>query len=323
MHIAWSSRSLAPLAPPPVQISVEKLRWSALGGPSRALLRAWGRPPDLQDLLGWLRCGVEIRDAHLTPIWWGYLSAVTVKEGRLALGASLETSASRAAVIYHTPPAAGLHGGLRKQTGWAVQPVQEAEYGRKEKLISLEAATPAQAEARCAAALRELSAVPRLSLLGSAASACAELECCGWWRTLDWRLYACAGSAAQETSAQVRDILTACGPFFTDVWMEHASGVWAPPGRSGEASAQVEAERLLCSGDAAGRRLLADVLPGRQVRLFAAPLVGEDDWAVDAAGQLYDAQGQPTAQPPHGKWLKPLGLPWQAQAWVEHWDWKA
>ncbi|HPH96993.1 MAG TPA: hypothetical protein PKW33_20100 [Anaerolineaceae bacterium] len=323
MHITWHSRQLTPIAAPPVEVRVEKLRWSALGGPARAWLRAWGRPADLQDLLGWLRCGVTISDSALSPLWWGYLSAVTVKEGRLSLGASLETSASRVAVLYHTPPAAGLHGGLRKQTDWAVQALQEAEYGRKEKLISLETATPAQAEARRTAALRELSAAPRLALLGSASDVCAELECCGWWRTLDWRLYACAEGPARETSAQAQDILAACGAFFTETWVEHASGVWSQPGRSGEVSAQVEAERLLCSGDAAGRRLLAGVLPGRQARLFAAPLAGEADWAVDAAGQIYDAQGQPTLLPPHGQWLKPLGLPWQAQAWVEHWEWKA
>lgn len=107
-------------------------------------------------------------------------------------------------------------------------------------------------------------------------------------------LFSVVGSA--ETTAQIATLVASCGQFFTGAMLETESGVQSNPFRSGDTVALYELLKLLSAGTAASRRLLAEVTPARQLRVYeepARPARVRDSYALDQAGKLWAAAGTP------------------------------
>jgi hypothetical protein len=113
--------------------------------------------------------------------------------------------------------------------------------------------------------------------------------------------------SVQETTEQIRAMATASGAI-TATMIEAASSIFDSPDRDGDMSAYDEIDKLLAAGQSSGRRLLAAIDAGRNLRVFAAPLKpSESETPVyTLRGQIVTATGgQPVAEGvlPVGEWL--------------------
>lgn len=93
---------------------------------------------------------------------------------------------------------------------------------------------------------------------------------------------------AQETTEQLRTLLTAAGQFFAGILVENASGLYSSQYRSGDTTALAEAEELLKSGNSTGTRMLARVDPDRIVHIYREPISGESDYLLSSSLLLND-----------------------------------
>jgi hypothetical protein len=113
--------------------------------------------------------------------------------------------------------------------------------------------------------------------------------------------------SVQETTEQIRAMATASGAVTATV-VEEASNIFDSPDREGDMSVYDEIDKLLAVGQSGGRRLLAAIDAGRNLRVFAAPLQpSESELPVyTLRGQIVTATGgQPVAEGvlPVGEWL--------------------
>lgn len=108
-----------------------------------------------------------------------------------------------------------------------------------------------------------------------------------------------------ETSEQVRNLLTNYGQFFSTVHVEDNSGVSTASYRDGETNARREVEALLDTGTTNNRRMLAEVMYDRQVRVFEEP-AATPLYQFDMDGNLYHATGGliDAWKPPVGNWVE-------------------
>jgi hypothetical protein len=185
-----------------VELSVEKLSWSAFGGPHRAVFSAMrstlGRRPlferggalqNLLELASLLRCGVMVRDRENTPVWWGFVEEVTVYLQGVQLRVSLEGLYNQVRVQYtFLSPDNKLADQL--ETSPAVDSQSQREFGIREKVIHRRDLDDA-----FAVTLRDtflsLHAWPtsELSQRAQGDDLHAQVRCSGWFQTLAWRNY--------------------------------------------------------------------------------------------------------------------------------------
>lgn len=114
---------------------------------------------------------------------------------------------------------------------------------------------------------------------------------------------------AEETTAQLEQIVASVGQFVDGVTIEAASGIWDNPERSGDKSAYDEVLKLVEAGQSSGNRLLLTLDANRVLRVYAKPSrPGEQDapdiytlngYVVTAAGGQRRAEGDL----PVGEWL--------------------
>ncbi len=181
---------LGPAALPSGSYSVERLSWSAQGGPETAVLRAAGREADLEQLLGLLRSPIEVLDDSGDALWWGYLSRVEVERGALRLSADLARMANRVAVAYGYSAVEGTLSGECAITAWAEDAESVRLYGAKERLLRLPQASRLAAEAAREVALARFSRPIQAVTAPGKAGRGALLTCRGWFSTLGWKYYA-------------------------------------------------------------------------------------------------------------------------------------
>lgn len=198
----FKTRQGTPRLAPQVAWQVSKCSWEAPGGCKRARLRARAARAAVGELLDMLGAHLEIYDSTGTPTWWGYVDALSVRQGAAGARAALQEIANRVRVVYSEPrpgdmPAPSL------STAWADDLVSQGVYGIKEAQLRLTATSLAQAEAYRDAHLLARSRPVLLPVTGPQGGVEIELEmeARGWFDTLGWRTYHNQAGRAAYTSA--------------------------------------------------------------------------------------------------------------------------
>jgi hypothetical protein len=63
----------------PLDLRVNKLTWSAFGGPDEAILSAGSTADRLLEYASLLRCPIMIAEDYTTPSWWGFIDRITIR----------------------------------------------------------------------------------------------------------------------------------------------------------------------------------------------------------------------------------------------------
>lgn len=178
---------------PSLKFVVDSAEFSAMGGPKKANVRVTGTNRAVWALLDWLRYGVVIRTEKAERFWWGYVNSVAISQGGSKIVMSLDEVFNAVKVSFMNSPTGAEEVGDRLETDWALDNDSLGEYGRKETIAFLDAATLESAEARRDAILAAQKNPhgefePGL-LPGSNPDipVSAEIRLSGWWQTLDWR----------------------------------------------------------------------------------------------------------------------------------------
>lgn len=173
----------------PASFMVDRLTWSAFGGPDQGVLLATAPVDKLFEFTSLLRCPVMVNDQEAQPVWWGYVSKITILFTKVQFTISLEDLYNRVNVKYAfvSPDNRAAD---ESETGFAEHTRSTAEYGSREIVLHRK-----NIDDDFALNLRdtflEISALPRLVLspLQDDRVAQIKLDCQGWFHTLDWVFY--------------------------------------------------------------------------------------------------------------------------------------
>lgn len=292
--VLFYERDFTSRVPQPASVEVETYEWDMTGGPRAAFLRA---PNDRSwaELAKLLRCPVEIYGPDGRPNWWGYVNRVVAPRGPdLMVGAGLDAMFNYITAEWNT--AAGAEG----TTTVASDAVSVAEYGRKEYLLRLQytGETAAQQRRDIELAMR---ANPRPEFESRGTRDYVQIECLGWYATLDWRYYTNATTSDVEDAAQISAIVTSAGEFLRGTVLENTSGLSSSQERDGHSTALDCINALLDAGTTNIRPLLARVDRDRYLHVYereAEPADGKAPYVLRDDGQLETDMGT-LAAPEH------------------------
>lgn len=179
-------RAGAPVAMGQLTLSPRWYAAAARGGPDAAEIAVAGRQEALWQIVDWLGFRLQIRNAHGTLVWWGFVARATVGMGAVQMGRSLEGMTNRLQVAYTLEDASGAQ--VRGDTPWAQHTPSVAAYGRFEARLSLADADESEAlatrDAQLAARAQPLPVTELSEGLGGL------LTCRGWWATLERQFHA-------------------------------------------------------------------------------------------------------------------------------------
>jgi len=175
---------------PGLSVTVELMRWAAIGGPDEARLIVRGNPDALWELVELLRCPVVIYDERSEPVWWGYVEAATVQKGKLSMGVSLAEMANRVQVVYSNLIAGLPLVGGRLETAAADDADSQAAYGVKAVRVPAGGMNASQANALRDSTLQARRWPVPVVTLEDRPDDVGMLELKGWWHTLDWSYFA-------------------------------------------------------------------------------------------------------------------------------------
>ena len=138
-QVVLRRRDLGTVMRPGLGVSVRVLRygWNCVGGPSWAALRVSGPSPAVWEAAEWLRCGVEVYSPLGEPVWWGYANGLYTGDGAVAVGVGLDDMANRVAARYLLPGSGWGSAADFVQTAWAENADSVAEFGSKERVLTL------------------------------------------------------------------------------------------------------------------------------------------------------------------------------------------
>jgi len=170
--------------PDPVYLS-----WSAYGGPHIAHLKISGSLRSLFETTRLLRSPVEIYADDTAPVWWGFVSEITIYFGQLKIFVSLDRLINRVKVQYSfiSPD---NHLADQSQTTWVDDLGSQTEFGIKEFIIHRSKIDDDFAENLRDTVLSG-HAWPETEFSQSFidADAYALVKCSGWFETLSWKYY--------------------------------------------------------------------------------------------------------------------------------------
>lgn len=270
----------------------KRYSWHVKGGPQAAEIEVEGIESARFEVFEWLRCGVEIYDAQMQAVWWGFVNEVIVRTGNLRVTASLEEMYNKIAVVYSYVAPGTSTVGERMTTSWTSNSDSVAAYGTKELLASISGASTTQAEAIRNRILAE-HGTPIIGIEIEENQPGVELRCRGWYETLDWRYYANSGTANTATTTQISNIVTTAGQFLAGTNIATASGINSSQYRKGDNTAKYEIEELLKGGTSDGSQLMAmvDIYKWLQVEAEPSRDAYNTPYIIRADGQLLDRMG--------------------------------
>ncbi|MCK4302636.1 MAG: hypothetical protein KAY24_00145 [Candidatus Eisenbacteria sp.] len=246
--------------------------WTALGGPDKATITAYGGKDALFQLFEHLRARVVLVDEFTRDVWWGYVDEVEVRMGNIAVGASISPMANSTAVAYSLIAVGESTPGTRATTAWVNDEASQGEYGKKELLIALGGASAVQAEqARDVVLAARKYPISTIKHVGGGGKTSATLKCLGWWHRLDWRYYANTNTTNVATATQIAAMVTAKHPWLNGTRIEDASGVNSSEYRDGDNTTLDLIRELLESGTTNNQRLLAEVTKDLYLRVWEEP----------------------------------------------------
>lgn len=296
------TRGFEDVLPPAFELRPEVMSWRAMGGPEAATLRGRGDPLHVADALNWLRRPVVIRLAHETA-WWGYVDAVTVWAGRYNIGASLEMMANRVSVAYSYVEPGTQEVGQRQTTDWAEDAESVSIYGTKALRLSVDGASPAQAEGARDTYLNQNKwpqAYVSLEDGPGEEEATIEVTCRGWWDTLGWIYYQNTNTLSRSVTNRLGDVVVAA-EFIAGYIEDSVIATAASEYQDGDSTALVVIEELLRTGDS-GNLLLATITPDRELSVRRQPQPSAANLQLTEAGLLTTAFGLPVVRNPAGQW---------------------
>lgn len=129
-------------------------------------------------------------------------------------------------------------------------------------------------------------------------------------KDMPFRLY---NNVLTETSQQIQNYLTDSGQFFSRVFINDRSGLYAESYRNGDTTAITEAEDLLAIGTSDYLRLLAKVNPDRSVEVWKEPPEPLNPAVeIRSDNQLYYRTGAPVEEnfDPTGRWISIEPILW-------------
>lgn len=169
----------------PVNYKVDKIVFSAQGGPKSADITVAGEERDLRNLLSLLGIDTVIADGP-SILWRGYVHEIVLHIGKIDYSLSLDNLSNRIAVAY-SEVAAGSKTSVGRVTDWVQNDASIRRYGTKELLSSAGGSTSlfALAERDHLLSRRqypEIKYKPNTTGRGISAS----IYCKGYWSSLDW-----------------------------------------------------------------------------------------------------------------------------------------
>lgn len=296
---------------PRFQLTPVSYSHHARGGPERAEIVVQGDPAIMPILLDWLRCPVVIY-ADGNPVWWGFVNGVQFNGLPVQVQASLDRMANRVAVLYVDQDGGCLAQGFTVQTPWADDLPSQREFGTREIVESIDDATAERAESTRDRAL-DIWQQPIADMrLTNDSPGTGVLYCQGWFETAGWKYYRNLTTGLSETSAQMDDIASLTGQFFTSVTVQHPSNILSDEYRDGDNTGLMELMRLMDTGVNNATRYLATVDQNLGLLIYQEPASNDAKYQVriDAAGRLVNPQNGnplPPGSCPAGVWLDWLG----------------
>lgn len=165
------------------------MKWLAFGGCDTAILSAWAPIDKLFEYVSMLRCPITISDTSALPVWWGFISKITVYFEHSIFKIDLDSLFNRVNLKYSfLSPDNKLAD--QYQTGFRASALSVAEYGVREKVLHYQ-----NIEDHFAENLRDtylkISALPRSVLSSSQTynNPSVTFTCKGWFHTLSWQAY--------------------------------------------------------------------------------------------------------------------------------------
>lgn len=189
LHATIQNRDFSTQPIRPINFRIDKLTWSAFGGPDEAFLSA-GAPVDrLLEFTGLLRCPITISDEFSIPSWWGFINKISIYFEKSQFVISLEDLFNRVNVRYSFISPDGKLADIQ-ETGFADDSLSKSMFGTREIVLKQN-----NIDDEFAGNLRDtflkLAAFPRsvLSPSTNLADPIIKLHCKGWFHTLDWVSY--------------------------------------------------------------------------------------------------------------------------------------
>jgi hypothetical protein len=161
-------------------VQFRPLRWgsTAVGGPEYAIVEVYGAEAALWQCLDWLRYHLIIRNEMVAPIWWGYVESISLDTPSVSVSVSLEDMANSIAVEYGDA-----------NTGFSEDAASIAEYGRKQRVLSVDPVLTNTVSQRQSAELATRQQPQPVQDIRRNEQAVATLRCVGWLKTLSWLYY--------------------------------------------------------------------------------------------------------------------------------------
>jgi len=294
MHVVFYDRDFA-IRPKSLLVdgwSVDRYSIHVIGGPETMSASA-PATVDKWEMMNFLRCPVEVYDEDMTPLWWGYVNKVSIPHGKSMLSLSLDDMANSVVVSYSTIATTDAQS-EQKQTAAATNAMSIAEFGTKEKIVTINEATATSAAQKRDTYLALHGAPIQETEVGAGGSR-VMIECKGWWSSLSWRYYTSTSTALVDTISLVGSAIASVGEFIADVFATEASGVNVSGYRNpydGQRTAQGDIETLLAVGNTSGKRMLATVTKNRVVVINSEPAESVQ-YFISQTGGLESITGQP------------------------------
>ena len=256
LSVVFKNRNFTGRVPSSVPVRVERYSWDMVGGPDKAYLRA-EVTADKWELMKLLRCPVEIYGDDGSAVWWGYVNRVSVPNGdNQRVGKGLDELYNYIIAAY-----------LDADTSAASEVQSIAEYGQKEKRITVSNANQTQAEQQRDIYLTEHQ-YPTIEFDFSGGRQEIQIECYGWYKSLDWKYYADSDQTNTDNETQIENIIASAGQFIAGSVIEDATGFTSNEYRDGTTTALTSINQLLNAGTTNTRPLLAYVDKDRHLHVY-------------------------------------------------------
>ncbi len=199
--LTFFNRDFSLRVQPVVKFSVDRLVWSAEGGPSEAHLSAKTDNQSALGLANLLRCPVEVMNQQGRVVWWGYLESVEFAGIRFDI--SSMANAVEAEYTFTTDEGSSIVS-QKYYTPWAYDLFSQVDFGVKRKIlqageVSYERALNLRDQAilahgspqpgRAAGVIKEAEPASGSPKGDTDGILPVQLVCHGWFETLDWAYY--------------------------------------------------------------------------------------------------------------------------------------
>ena len=195
------------LSLPDVRIVPTHWGAAATGGPEYAILEVYGPEAALWNCLEWLRYGVEIGNGQGQSVWWGYVESLSLDTPSVSVSLSLENLSNSVKVEYG-----------EGSTGYSEDAASIAEFGRKQRVLSVDPVLSNSVAQRQSAELASSQQPRPVQDIRRNEQAKVTLRCVGWLKTLGWQYYSRADGLTEYVGTGSREQIWGRGVTGAEFW---------------------------------------------------------------------------------------------------------